>query len=261
MAQAVVSTQEEAGQDCAVNDYSQFRPREYFREYYEALGPENIFLMEFYHSVYSKLKSCERVLEFGGGPTVYQLLIPSQAAQEIVFAEYLKVNREEVQLWLSGSAEALDWREYLDFAIRLQGGTPSPRERRVLQERVGKVTEIIECDAYLPHMMPRRVAGKFDVISSSFCLECISPRQNDFSDFIKKFLEFATPQGTVVLTMLKGAKSYRVGDKTFPAYPLNEARVREELGRHGCKDIKIQSFEAEVNRDYEGILAVTARVS
>ena len=65
-----------------------------------------------YHDFYQKYRldpETARVLEFGGGPCIFPLISAAPHVKEIVFAEYLKGCRNEVQLWKDCSPEAHDW--------------------------------------------------------------------------------------------------------------------------------------------------------
>ena len=76
------------------------------------------FNLRCYHDFYQKYRfnsETTRVLEFGGGPCISPLISAAPHAKEIVFAEYVKGCREEVQLWKDCSPEAHDWKPYFRY--------------------------------------------------------------------------------------------------------------------------------------------------
>jgi hypothetical protein len=240
-------------------DYDAFDPADYISEYYTVIGAENQFLLDFYHRAFQHIPRAASFLEFGGGPTIYQLLSARRRAGEIVFAEYLASNRAEVQKWIAGHPEAFNWEAYVDAVLELEQRERTDSNRRqVREELIPKMTEIIECDAFSPHILCGHPRRDFDVVSSSFCLECISGCESLFLDFLAKLTDLLKMRGTLVLTMLKGAKNYRVGNLLFPAFPVHEDYMRDVLRRLQYHWVSIESVPAEGGQGYDGIIAITA---
>lgn len=243
-----------------VRDYSSFFPRDYFNEYYAKLGDENQFLLNFFHREYQNLAKDSRVLEFGGGPTIYQILSAASAVKEIHFAEYLDANRSEIKKWLKGDVEALNWKPYLDHVSLLNGKEASEHNRRLLEDQVkSKVTEIFECDAYLPNPLINTAEDKFDIVSSNFCLECIDGRENVFVGFIEKIGKLVEKKGKLLLSLLKNAESYQIQNLNFPSFPINEEYIEKLLKSMNFSEIKIDTLHAEADQGYEGLITLSAR--
>ncbi len=243
-------------------DYSTFDPVLYLAEYYRHLGTENRFLLDFHHDVYSGMEPGGRMLEFGGGPTIYQLLSASKVMEEIVFAEFLESNRRELLKWIFSSAEAADWTRYLDYVLSLEGLEPCPASRSALTARLStKITEVIECDANLPNILASRAFIPFDVVASSFCLECITGDEERFIGYVAKLSACIRPGGTLVLALLKNARSYRVGQRLFPAFPLDERYIIALLQTLGYGRIRLRTAPPEADQGYAGLIALTAQKS
>ena len=63
-----------------------------------------------------------RVLDFGGGPAIFDLISAAPYAEEIIFAEYSEENRKEVAAWRERSPDAHDCSPYFNFVQqRLEG--------------------------------------------------------------------------------------------------------------------------------------------
>lgn len=244
----------------AIQPYSEFNPRKYIQEYYSTLGTENKFLLEFYHESYKQVSPDATLLEFGGGPTIYQLLSAGLKVKEIVFAEHLQQNRQEVAKWIRGDPDAIDWNDFIQYVLHLNhadyhGLTPESTGQNIKP----KITEIIECDAYLPDILAGYGKRTFDVVSSSFCLECVSTCEQTFVESLKKITGFVKENGLLMLTLLKNAHSYQIDNLSFPAFPVNEPYMSELLEQLGYSDINIQTVSAEHEQGYEGLMAMTGR--
>ena len=56
-----------------------------------------------------------RLLEFGGGPSIYPLISAAPYVSEIVFAEYAEEGRREIELWKNDDPTAHDWTPYFRY--------------------------------------------------------------------------------------------------------------------------------------------------
>ena len=224
-------------------DYSKFDPHCYVAEYYSCIGEENKFLLNFYHSVYKNMKRGVKILEFGGGPTIYQLLSASDKAAEIVFADYLECNRREVALWLNGDPKAINWDNYIEFVAKLS------------------VTMIFVWDSHLSVILRDIGYLKFVVISTGFCLDCISQSEAEFSNSLKKLAAFLNYGGTLLLTSLLEAESYKIGDISFRSFPISEENLNRILTEIGFKINRCEITNAERSQGYKGIIAIEATLN
>ena len=79
-----------------------------------------------------------RVLEFGGGPIIADLIPAAPYAEEIIFAEYSEKNREEVVKWLQKSPESHDWLPYFKFVVQTLEGKNSDEEVAIRESELRK---------------------------------------------------------------------------------------------------------------------------
>ena len=74
--------------------FDHFKPKTYLSYYYKAEGGKleyfNEFALRGFHEFWSKQLASKnlRVLEFGGGPSIFDLVAAAPYAVEIIFAEY-----------------------------------------------------------------------------------------------------------------------------------------------------------------------------
>lgn len=236
-----------------------FDPDEYLHEYYDMLGPENTFLLDFYHEFYSTIPAFRCLLEIGGGPAIYPLISASSKASRIIFTDYHGPCRDAVKKWFADGPESYNWDPYFEYVCskeRLSCPTLTPD---VLKRRLISKIDCIECcDVLSSKPLVRNEPVEYNIVSSNFCAESITDNQSMFMKAIRNIISLVRPGAHLVLSMLKSARSYRVGSHRFPAYPVDESFMERLLSQEGLTP-RIVSIEADKGRDYAGIMVITAR--
>jgi len=121
-----------------------------------------------------------RVLEFGGGPSIFDLIAAAPYAEEIIFAEYNEKNWEEMEKWLQKSPESYDWLPYFKFVVQTLEGKNSDGVAIRESELRKKIKHVLPCDigSEDPLKWPSSWSSQsatFDVVSTSLCLEaCVT---------------------------------------------------------------------------------------
>lgn len=117
-----------------------------------------------------------RCLEFGGGPSIANLVSACPKVDRIVFAEYTAANREAVTSWIAGSPKAHKWSTLIKYIVRDIEGEEvdekiiSDREEQVKQN----IKSVVACDVAKNPIVDFElvdVGNPFDVVSTSGCLE------------------------------------------------------------------------------------------
>ncbi|MCB0322370.1 MAG: hypothetical protein KDD69_02320 [Bdellovibrionales bacterium] len=245
-----------------LDPYSEFSPSEYIEEYYSHVGAENEFLLRFYHDVFSELPKNLTMLEVGGGPTVYQLFSASRAASEIVFTDYLESNLETVAQWVAGLEESVSWRPFASTVAKLEGGASSKTdvEAQCVEERTrAAIRQIIACNVLSGNLLEALQGKRFDVVSSGFCLECISRDEAHFVQALSNVSLAVAKRGYLVLTVLKNSSSYRVGSHRFPSFPVDSSYLRTILASLSFEVQELRETRAEDEQGYDGLIAVLAQ--
>ena len=241
----------------ATEPYSRFDPREYLTEYYVGLSRENDFLLTFYDETYASLPDGLRILEVGGGPTIYQLISASRRATTIVFADFLDTTLDEVREWIANGPRAFDWTPYLARVAELEGGGSGGVAALAARVR-GAVSRLVHCDLMADVPLAPADMAEYDVVSSAFCLEGISQDRRLFGDFLKRVGTLLRPGGTLVASVVRESEAYKVGSRVFPACFLDEGSLVRGLERAGFADVRIRSMATTDDHGYSGIMAVTA---
>jgi hypothetical protein len=243
-------------------NWQDFNPRDYLREYYADVGPENFALLQFAVKAFRRIPPDGLLLDFGGGPTIYPLIAAAKRVREIHFCDYLDANLNEVKKWLNNEPSAFDWREF----VRVTLGLESQRHctaQAVLQRETSvrqRVTRIFKCDAN--NSRPIDEPRTYDVLVSSFCAESATDDWAEWRRFFSNIVSLLKPNGFLLLSALKGATCYTVGEKLFPAVSIRENDLTRTLIEEGFdpQSIILESIPADRPwRQYEGLMVAIAK--
>ena len=238
-----------------------FLPGEYLKEYYSHVGKENESLMQLYVKVGLLVKELGKevtCLEFGGGPTIYQLITLSKYVKEIHFADYLKINLETVKKWQKKGEGCFDWTPFFRCALRLEGelniSDSMIAEREELLRK--KITRYLHCDAFEENPLGSEFENKYRLVCTNFVPESITDSKQQWKKALKNIVSLLDMGGVVAMSALKGASYWRISGHTFPAVDVREGDVEENFKSLGLKDVYIKSIDAEVldeeSQGYEG---------
>jgi hypothetical protein len=244
-------------------DFKHFDPAAYLREYYGDVGAENLALLRFMSETYRGLPRGGRLLDFGGGPTIYPLISAVGRVDEVHFSDYLPANLEEVRRWLSKHPAAFDWRDFVRQAIELETEAPcTEAEVTEREDRIrGLVTQVMRCDASRTPPIDGAIRP-YEVVVTNFCAESATSDRHQWRAFVVNIVSLLKPGGVLIMSALKGAGSYAVGSRRFPAVDISEDDLIELLEETGFrnKKIELRSVPADrPSRDYDGLIMAVAR--
>lgn len=246
--------------------FEAFEPRAYLNEYYSKVGPENQGLLEFFSEAYEGIDESSLILEFGGGPTVYQLITAARKAREIHFSDYLSGNMQEVDLWRGHSRDAFDWNPFIQKALKLEGlsgVTLNDVEARASLMRA-KMTKLIPGDAFKEDPLGLASQGQYDVVSTNFVAESITTSKEDWYQIMKNICSLLRREGGLIMTAIKEAEYYLIGNKRFPAVSIDEGDLVGALRDLGFRNFLLKSIPAETvgrvggHKGYNGMIFIRA---
>ncbi len=252
-----------------------FKPEEYLETYYPVLSEpsvlenvettqsvpeENLALLRFYAQVRAKLQSSKEVsmLEVGGGPTIYQLISLSRLASRICFTDFLRPNLQSVADWIRTGSDKR-WTSYIKMALQYEyGRPPTGREITVRQQTLKRKISLARYDVLRDRFFGV-VPEKYDLVSSNFCVECISQSKAIWLQALKNMSKKITEGGYLVMTALRMANTYNVQGRILPSTPIDEEDVLVALLDLGFSNIKISSRSCLGENKYNGMIYVLAR--
>lgn len=251
-----------------------FNPRNYLNQYYGKIGCENEVLLNFFIKAYQNLDRNSLMLEFSGGPTIYSLIPVVHRVKEIHFSDHLKSNLKEVILWQQNSLNSFNWSHFFKRTFELEYKNSIKNDInnqiKIIKEREknlkSKITKYLYCDAFQTHPLGSKYHNFYDLLNVNFVAESITSSKRVWHKLIVNICSLLKKNGILIITALKEAKYYRVGQRLFPAVSITEADVKEILSRLGFSIEILETAIAE-NPDersknhlgYKGFILVKAK--
>ncbi|XP_065835285.1 indolethylamine N-methyltransferase-like [Oscarella lobularis] len=241
---------------CSGDDYIRhFDPNIFIRDYYfneaidDGLEP---FVMSKIHNFYTKTAHFQpdsaSVLEFGGGATISHLISATPYASSIVLADYTPACLHVIDQWRkapSKTEQLRDWTSHFRYIVQnleMNDDDEAPKQRES-QLKV-KLSSLIPCNILDDKPLGNDDYDKrFDVVSSSFCLEVACRTHAQFKLSVKKLVGLLKGSGSwLVLSCVLGEDSYPVGEKYFFTLSLTEDVVKEALEEAGLRLVEFESI-------------------
>lgn len=231
--------------------YQTFEPDTYLDEYYRTIAHDTRALLQFIVAALRDVPAGARVLDFGGGPTLYTAIAAAGRAAEIHLSDYSPANRAAVLAWLAAHPAAFDWRDFTAAVLELEGapadaGGVAAREALVRE----RLTAVLACDVTaspplsivaetVPSRRPttQRAAplnsDRYDVICTNLCLEAVARDAAEWGRFLMNIAPLLRPGGRLIMTTVRRGTAYPVGARLFPVAYLDEHDVRAALAAAG----------------------------
>lgn len=226
-----------------------FSPRSYLDEYYSHIGAENEALIHFFADSFRQSYPGAKLLDFGGGPTIYPLISAAPRVSEIYFSDYLLSNLQEVQSWHKALPQAFPWSPFVARALEVEGKAHDDisiqSREKVIRERI---KYFFEGDIHLSDpLKDRRYRGYFDIIISNFVAESITSDRGEWQCGMTNLIGMLKPKGMFLMSVITNASFYRIGANRLPCVSVTESDVIELLCSLGFakSDIVVQSIQAE----------------
>jgi hypothetical protein len=229
------------------------------------------------------------ILDVGGGPTIYQHIPLMGIANSITHSEYLGVNRQEIQSWKEGISD-FDWKSFFStFQLYLQthpdiadSGTREVQERfkemaleetSILEDKLReKIVGILPVNVFREDLGMEDNQKDFDVvnvgregsvelITSNFCIESATANYALWQQGVENVTSKVPKGGFLLMTAIRNADWYKVGDEQMPAVPVNADNLSVELENQG---LEIRNISELVGSDkgvvgYDGMVFVLAK--
>jgi SAM-dependent methyltransferase len=214
-------TDEVSGAERRVSRWNAWRPDEYVREYLgqhvaadeQAAIP---FQVDFLRGARRRYANA---LEYGCGPTLMRAIACAPYVGSLDMADRLDATLRHVQRWISGERSADDWQKFTEYVLRCEGvGAPTCHDILAREQCTRRVVAgLLHTDARARYALGPGRIGHYDLLVSSFCLDCISGSQAVWRRCLRNVFAVLKPGGAFVLMSLEACRAYRVGDCWFPA--------------------------------------------
>ncbi|XP_063849077.1 phenylethanolamine N-methyltransferase-like isoform X1 [Scylla paramamosain] len=249
-----------------------FDPQAYHDTYYASVDQDLAFFLQCYHHAFHaeprlarRSAARRRLLEVGCGPVPVYTACASAFASSVTMSEFLPQNRCEMQAWMEGKDEALDWSVFFNYLASLSPHSSSVLEccsrsvKDIESQLRSRFAEVIPCDLTMddPLISPAHRAS-YDVVMTTLCLEFVASSKDDYYLMVGRLVSLLRPGGVLIMAgALKNTK-YLLGGLTYPSVPLGEEDLRAALRPHCQEDVTIRTLHRrgllqDKPADHEGV--------
>jgi hypothetical protein len=247
-------------------DYlNEFCPRDYLTQFYSRLEGENERLLAFHATVHQVVPAGGTMLEFGGGPTVYQLISAAARHADIHFADYVPGNLGEVRAWLKSEPGAFNWRPFIACALEHEGidvteDAIDEREEMMRQ----RITRLLPGNAF--EVEPLGRPASYVIVGVNFVLEGITDTPQEWERTMQNVINLVAPGGYLINTVVTGARYWWHGQRRYSLASVDSQTICETLQRLGLQILRLETAEADITDEespdyqgYNGMAMVVAR--
>ena len=229
-----------------------FHPLSYLKTYYQVganMSEFKCFPLKFLYEFFANQVAVSqpiteyKVLDYGSGPAVANVVSAAKVATEIILAEFGEKTRRAIQQWLNKEDSAWDWSPNISYIV--QG-----RSKLEVAEREEKVRQLIKavvpCDITEDKPIQEGYEGPYDAVVSILCLEAGCRTHDEYKTAIKKMWCLLKPNGSILLhsTIRKDptkASQYTFGSHTFEDLPLTLDFIHSTLAEAKFVDITTET--------------------
>lgn len=238
-------------------DFSNFTPKPYLDEYYTRIDYENRKLLEFFAEAYRNLPADAHMLEFGGGPTIYQLITAAANVKEIVFSDYSGANLREVKKWCNEENGAFQWDSFIEESLKLEhkdSGPVAMEKRKALLR--SKITQFIQGDAFKENPLGKEFSESFDVVGVNFVPEGITDSKEQWKVLVQNISSLVKRHGALIMVSITGAKYWKSGNTSYVSASITQDDLKNLLVELGYELALSKSIVAE-NPELSGYTGIS----
>ncbi len=249
--------------------WGSWRPAEYLHEYLSRrVEPDEQAAIRFQVAFLRRAgRVFPKALEYGCGPTVMRALAAASYVESLDMSDRLESNLRHVRRWMARNPDADDWSPFTEYVLRCEGGA-APSRRAVLdrEKRTRRVlSELLPTDARRRDPLGPERSASYDLLVSSFCLDCLSPSRAVWRRCMRNVFGLLRPGGSFVLLALRDCERYRVGERWFPAANVSRRDMEAALLTFGAVPGELEIEECELSshadQGYRGLLMACGRTA
>jgi hypothetical protein len=244
--------------------FYEFPARGYLEKYYGEMGAENVaFVRSITDYLATRTASTDTVIEVAGGPSLYSLMSLMAARRRpfghVTFTDIGWKNLREVESWLCDDPAQFDYAPLLGW-LDEEAGIDAAEVTSALRS---SDWELAGFDWHNP--VPTAWRHSYDVVSCHFFAESATNDESDLVEFIARLGELGRPGATLLTSFICHSSGYRIHQRDFPAFAIDEASVFHYLERAGIElsDVQVRSVGAQdpdSDPGYDGLLFIAGRL-
>ena len=234
-----------------------FDPRAYFKSLYcnpTVSTPKLQSNISFYASFPD---ASLEILEYGGGPSLRDLIAAAPKASKIIFSDYTKQNEEEVQKWINRDPEAFDWTPTIRHVLELEGKGTDTTEVEKREECLRRsIKAVVHCDLAAKPIVEKGYEGPYDVVNCSWVLDSICETKEQYFDGVKKLSTLVKKGGYLILTLGIEYETYDAGEEFETPLNVTVGDIKEAFTASGFSEINCLTYKV----DEETVLAYGKKI-
>jgi hypothetical protein len=240
--------------------------RDYLRQYYQTptIPSDEKAIFSFIIPYLRNLDApVSRGLDFGCGPTLHHDIALAPFAEELHLADYVPGNFVEIRKWLDDAPDAHSWDVYIRGILELEGNA-SVDDRLVDARRADvrrKITALHPGD--IRQDSPLGFETAYPLVASFYAADSIAATKADWQLYMRNLASLVEPGGILIISALRHAEYYQVGDYFFPSANLNEADVYQTLRDLGFdtgdEDVIVAPVEEWDDEGFDSIIVARGR--
>ena len=255
-----------------MNDYHHnFSPSVYLETRYKHPGENKLhyFATQCLHAFFKDVRvpvtpSEFRVLDYGCGPVVTNVISVARVATEVVLAEYTEKNRNAVQQWLDKEPTSWNWRPFFEHVV-VTLEEKSSREAIEREERLRSIIRaVVPCDITQDPPIAEGFGGPYDVVMCLLSIEAGCHTHEEYKVAIKRVYQLIKPGGYLLLhsTVRHDTSTlgwYKVGNETFTEIPLSLEFVYATLKEANFLVVKTECLDMPENEGLDQSAFIVAQ--
>jgi nicotinamide N-methyltransferase len=244
------------------NIYQSFDSNAYLNEYYQQIAHDAQSMLHFMVTAFREMPTEMRVLDFGGGPTLYTAIVAAERASAIHLSDYSAANRHAVETWLHTEPGAFDWHHFVATVLELEGKAVTADAIAAREALVrARLRSVLPCDATKQPPLALPAEGPYDVVCTNLCLEAVAHDATEWRCYLQHLATLVRPGGHLLMTTVRRGTIYPIGTQLFPIAYLDEDDVRIGLHEAGFREdsitMQIIPSDHPVHR-YDGLILTSA---
>jgi hypothetical protein len=240
--------------------------RDYLRQYYRTptIPSDEKAIFNFIIPYLRMLDApVSRGLDFGSGPTLHHAIALTPFVEELHLADYVAGNFVEIRKWLDSGEDAHNWDIYVSGILELEGNERADHEligtRKADLRR--KITALHPGD--IRQSNPLGFETTYPLVASFYAADSIAATKADWQVYMGNLASLVEPGGILIISALRHAEYYQVGDYFFPSANLNERDVYETLRDLGfdtsSEDVIVAPVEEWDDEGFDSIIVARGR--
>ena len=198
-----------------------WQPQAYLQEYYPTdtvTADEQAILAYLVRYLKSTGRRFRDAIEVGCGPTIHHSVPVVPYVDELHVADIVPTNLSTVRAWLTAAPNAYDWDLYVRTVLELEGGTSGIAEHTVAQ-RKQQVRATVSALKHIDLRDPQPLGEQrtYELVLSFYCADSATASKPEWRVLMQHLLTLLAPGGTLIVSALRQAPYYTVGDHRFPS--------------------------------------------